>query len=137
MPIKSNRKQKGLTCIKCGESFSAVRSNAKKCQKCHANHSKAWQTSPRGREMRSLKLKEHRNRIIEAYGGGCACCGEERYEFLAIDHVNGGGAKERKRMSSYQVMANVIREGFPDKYRILCHNCNFSRGIYGYCPHEK
>jgi hypothetical protein len=28
------------------------------------------------------------------------------------------------------------RDNYPDGYRVLCANCNFSRGIHGYCPHE-
>ena len=22
-------------------------------------------------------------------------------------------------------------------FQVLCHNCNMSKGFYGYCPHEK
>jgi hypothetical protein len=27
--------------------------------------------------------------------------------------------------------------GWPEGYRVLCHNCNSARGLYGYCPHER
>jgi hypothetical protein len=26
--------------------------------------------------------------------------------------------------------------GYPSGFRVLCHNCNFSFGHYGYCPHQ-
>jgi len=37
-----------------------------------------------------------RREVIEHYGGKCECCGEEHMEFLSIDHVKGGGTKERR-----------------------------------------
>jgi hypothetical protein len=71
------------------------------------------------------------------YGEVCACCFEWRAEFLAIDHANGGGAKHIRSFKSgptgyYSWLLKEKREGF----RVLCHNCNFARGRYGYCPHE-
>jgi hypothetical protein len=29
------------------------------------------------------------------------------------------------------------RNKFPSGYQVLCHNCNFSKGHVGICPHEK
>ena len=40
----------------------------------------------KGRVNTRTKNKE---RIIEAYGGKCECCGESIFEFLTIDHRNG------------------------------------------------
>lgn len=131
------RKKQEIICKKCGDKFMAVRNDAKHCKKCNRKRILDWQSSPHGRERRKINLKMYRNQVIEAYGGKCACCGEQRYEFLAIDHVNGGGKKERETMSSYQVLMKVVRNNFPPEYRILCHNCNMAKGIYGYCPHEK
>jgi hypothetical protein len=28
------------------------------------------------------------------------------------------------------------KNGFPKGFRVLCHNCNFAHGHYGYCPHK-
>ncbi len=28
-------------------------------------------------------------------------------------------------------------QGWPQGFRILCHNCNMARGFYGRCPHEQ
>ena len=80
-----------------------------------------------------------REEVIAAYGGKCACCGESAYEFLAIDHVNGGGLAHRRSLGgSYKSLANHVKKlGFPKDFRILCHNCNAARGFYGYCPHER
>jgi hypothetical protein len=73
------------------------------------------------------------------YVPSCACCSEARIEFLAIDHINGGGQshlREIGRMGHtfYHWLKN---SGFPEGFRVLCHNCNMARGLYGICPHEK
>jgi len=81
----------------------------------------------------AVRRRQQRESIIAAYGGCCACCGETSYEFLAIDHVNGGGKGE----GGSPLMMRVIAEGFPSTFRMLCHNCNMARGLYGYCPHER
>lgn len=86
--------------------------------------------------------KAVRLQCISHYSNGqncCACCGESHIEFLAIDHINGGGSKHRKEVrKKFPTMYHfLIREGFPDGYRILCHNCNLSKGFYKYCPHER
>lgn len=78
-----------------------------------------------------------RNHIITTLGGKCYCCGEDRYVFLAIDHTNGGGNQERKGVSTAGILLRIVKQGIPkDKYRVLCHNCNFAIAILGYCPHH-
>lgn len=81
--------------------------------------------------------KKLRVLCIEYYGGKCACCGEARYEFMAIDHIDGGGGKHRKTIHTKSFYRWIIKNNFPEGFRILCHNCNQSLGLYGYCPHEK
>jgi superfamily II DNA helicase RecQ len=88
--------------------------------------------------------KEYRNRIrleiLTYYSKGvpnCSCCQEQRMEFLSIDHINGGGAQHRKTMKASSIYSAIKRDNFPENYRVLCHNCNMSKGLYGYCPHEK
>ena len=65
----------------------------------------------------------------------CVCCGEQRTEFLAIDHVNGGGTQHRKNLGASNIYTWLKRNGYPDGYRTLCHNCNFAVR-FGPCPHE-
>lgn len=79
---------------------------------------------------------KYRLMVIEAYGGKCKCCGEKTVEFLSIDHVNGGGEEHRRKVHGH-IYANLIKRGFPSGFRLLCHNCNLSRGFYGYCPHKR
>src|SRR3990172_11531866 len=43
--------------------------------------------------------RECRAETFLAYGGPvCACCGETQDAFLTLDHVNGGGNAERKKI---------------------------------------
>lgn len=82
---------------------------------------------------KTLKLE-----IIKEYGGQCDCCGEQHFEFLTIDHINGDGAEHRSRCGKgRRVYADLKKLGFPkDGFRLLCLNCNISLGFYGYCPHN-
>ena len=76
-------------------------------------------------------------RLLDAYGGACECCGERTYEFMSLDHIYGDGHKERILGMGTALYKRLRRLGYPkDRYRLLCHNCNFSKGKYGYCPHE-
>ena len=81
-----------------------------------------------------------RQRVLDHYGRKCACCGEGTEEFLAIDHIDGGGAKHRReinRLSGWHFYRWLEQNEWPEGFQILCHNCNFSKGRYGYCPHTR
>lgn len=85
-----------------------------------------------------------RNKIVkdaafEAYGGyKCACCGETHEEFLQIDHTEGNGAEHRRNEpSAYKIYEWLRKHKYPAGFRVLCSNCNWAYGRYGYCPHQK
>ncbi len=82
--------------------------------------------------------RRYRVRVFEAYGGVlCSCCGEDRYEFLTMDHVDGGGAEHRRqdKRAKGDLYRWLTNNGFPPGFRVLCMNCNFALGYHGYCPH--
>ena len=86
------------------------------------------------RRRRRLRL---RDQILDAYGHACACCGETTREFLAIDHVNNDGHKDRREDSSdIRRFQKIIADGFPDRFQLLCHNCHHAKTFYKYktCP---
>lgn len=78
---------------------------------------------------------------MEQYSGGgqprCGCCGEEEYVFLALDHVDGGGSRARSdpTFSRRRLFLQLIADGFPPGYAVLCHNCNWGKHALGVCPH--
>jgi hypothetical protein len=85
------------------------------------------------------RYRKQRLEVIEHYGRICACCGENRTQFLGIDHINGNGNKHRKELRAghhRNIVEFLIKAGYPEGYRVLCHNCNLSIGFYGFCPHQ-
>jgi hypothetical protein len=127
--------KRNVICMKCGGGFLASRSDAVSCAACHSKRRAEWQKANRHR--RKDIHRRLREQAYAGYGGCCACCGEWQFEFLAIDHVNGGGGKDRKKCNTYQIARRVINAGFPREYRVLCHNCNSAIGWFGACPHEQ
>jgi hypothetical protein len=111
------------------------------CQPCRNAYMRSWTDRNRER-VRAYNRGVHRKlreEVIAHYGGTCACCGEARYEFLALDHINGGGAADRKQASAAHkhLWRWVKHRGLPDGFRVLCHNCNMALGFFGYCPHQE
>lgn len=104
---------------------------------------------PKWRKRNPEKVKENRKNtrdklrkdVLNAYGHRCKCCGEDRHEFLAIDHINGGGNKHRKSLhpnASAQTFYTWLRRNkYPVGFQVLCHNCNSAKSYYGGCPHHK
>lgn len=86
---------------------------------------------------RNFKLKQQ---VFEHYGNKCVCCGEEELVFLTLDHINNDGNKERLTLKSKggaSFYRWVIKNNYPNRYQILCWNCNLGRCILGECPHKR
>lgn len=129
-------------CAKCGVTKPAV--------DFHKTRSRPNGLSPSCKDCRSIYNKERirtgyytkyyaamRRRVLAAYGGACSCCGEDRYEFLAIDHIDGRGNEHRREVGSGSKFLRWLRDNqYPEGFRILCHNCNMAAGFFGYCPHN-
>lgn len=94
------------------------------------------------REKNRRYREQIRKEVLGYYSNGafkCACCGENHYEFLAIDHIRGGGKKHLQEIGGggFMFYLWLKRNNYPSDYRVLCYNCNFAFGHYGYCPHQK
>lgn len=104
-----------------------------------SNYGKVWYQQ----NAESVNARNRRNdralreACLAAYGGKCECCGETRFEFLALHHRDGGGSQHRKDVGS-KMARWLAKNSFPQNLNIgvLCHNCNTSLGMYGYCPHQ-
>lgn len=80
-----------------------------------------------------------RSEMLTAYGGACACCGEQQPMFLQLDHVNNDGAVDRRRFKNNEQHWLTLRaKGWPrDRFQLLCANCNFGKLMNGgVCPHK-
>ncbi len=114
-------------CTACGKPRDGA--SAKWCANCLIH------TNERNRaQNRALKLE-----VFAAYGGAqCACpgCSEKRDEFLTMDHIEGWRKHHEKRLGGVALYRWLKQNGFPEGFRVLCMNCNFALGHFGYCPHE-
>jgi hypothetical protein len=119
-------KRLGL-CIQCSKPSIPNRTLCSNCNRKKLEYSK-------------LHGIEIRRAVIKHYSNGkncCDCCGETMYEFLSIDHINGGGNRHKRERSIKRLSDWLYHHDFPDGFRVLCHNCNQAIGYYGYCPHER
>ena len=81
-----------------------------------------------------VKLKQE---MVEAYGGKCTCCGEDRIEFLTVEHLNNDGKAHRSSLkTSTAIYRDIKKRGYPSDYTVLCFNCNIAKSLYGSCPHQ-
>ncbi|HLM60266.1 MAG TPA: hypothetical protein VK308_05665 [Pyrinomonadaceae bacterium] len=150
--IPKGKTGKRLYCDKCGKERLLLikrqdnakwrKANPEQYKKRQKDYYEKNYCEPQYKEARNKRLREiareMRVTIIQTYGGKCSCCNETTREFLSIDHINGGGAADRKKFGNYITFYRwIIKNHFPQHLRILCHNCNQAFGFYGYCPHQK
>ena len=135
-------------CGACGK--NPHREGKKSCTFCSQKRKDKY-ASCEDKDARRVQAKMVRHdrkiRIINHYGGICACCGESELMFLAIDHINGGGNEHRRQIgnnpknrcgsSSTQFYKWIEKNDFPDILQVLCHNCNMGKHLNaGICPHK-
>lgn len=156
---KHLRKTNGIQSCGCLK-LSKLQSDTITCKRCHRTlprdqYYKKWANRGDTRHnickdcsrialCESKKKYERRTRIeaLTHYGGNppaCACCGENRIEFLTIDHIHGGGSKHRRELGNAgtRIARWLKKAGYPDGFRVLCYNCNCAIGAYGECPHTR
>ena len=157
-------------CVSCNSTFLATREYfygqkwsdglRTSCKSCARSKSDSWRKRNPAKVVEMSRTRYHREKTrllaerkesrikmrmeaLRVYSNGkveCACCGENRYEFLALDHINGGGKRHRiklKALGGQQFILALRRNGWPKGIRVLCHNCNMAMGFYGVCPHNR
>ena len=75
--------------------------------------------------------KKIKKKVMNFYSSGemrCRDCKEDILELLTIEHINGGGVKQRKEMRSHNIYKWLIKENFPPGYAVLCIRCNWLKG---------
>ena len=82
------------------------------CRSCSASLQRGY--------ARRLRLA-----AVEVLGNKCVKCGFSDERALQIDHVHGGGRKERREhYDNSTYMYRRIRDGDITDYQLLCANCN-------------
>ena len=91
----------------------------------------------------SSRRERHRNKIavLKMYGLGCRYCGTDKYEVLSIDHIRNDGKVDRAEKRKMGIATGsgmwryLARSKYqPEKYQILCHNCNVVKEQYKIFP---
>jgi len=68
-----------------------------------------------------------RDKFMKQYGGRCECCGTSYDPFLTLDHVDGGGNKDRANKNNSRIYLDAMKVVDKNKYQILCMNCNLAK----------
>lgn len=93
------------------------------------------------KSKRAVAYARVRLAALKAYGGAapaCECCSEGLLQFLALDHIDGGGHQQRQETGGGGFYTWLRRNNYPEGFRVLCHNCNLGRQINGgVCPHKQ
>lgn len=81
------------------------------------------------REQRSYDSRL-RLKALSVLGDRCANCGFSDVRALQIDHINGGGNLERRKLGGrHRAIFRKIVNGFVDGYQVLCANCNWIKRL--------
>src|SRR3990167_10375303 len=90
-------------------------------------YAKQW-TKDNPDKVRAAQRKYSRNlrlQALEKLGSKCERCGFNDPRALQIDHINGGGVRERKKGTSQHVFYRSIVNGERTDLQLLCANCNW------------
>jgi len=88
------------------------------------------------RAAQLIKMRQRRLEVLTHYGLFCACCGEDTFEFLQIDHINNDGARHRREVGR-SLYSWLQKNGYPAGFQTLCANCNIAKAQHGVCPHQR
>lgn len=138
---KELRQESEIECVECNRIYP-IDNFYKKGPKINTRHNKCKKCASKIRtEKRKARNRRDKHNALCAYGGTpprCACCQDTHYEFMTIDHINGGGNKHRKELGQWggRLFRWLRDEGWPSGFRVLCINCNWAIGVFGYCPHN-
>ncbi len=117
------------------------------CNDFYKEYRSNWQINNKDKTKKARRKYHQKNKlkVLTYYSRDnivpkCVCCGETIIEFLGIDHINNNGAEERKQIGliGADFYAWLIKQGYPEGYQVMCHNCNQGRQINnGICPHKQ
>lgn len=112
------------------------------CDFHRKNYRKKW--GKINKEKISIARKKYQHKVkyeaLNFYSQGtlrCACCGEDEFDFLTIDHINGNGGKHKKSIRG-RLSVWLRQKNYPEGFQVLCFNCNCGKSVNGknVCPHK-
>lgn len=139
----------GHKCPNCSNEYVTCLCGRDRRGKVACRYCAPWVSSMASRESNQKKLQAKFDRLrvkikaLKRVSGGrltCKCCRESHVEFLTIDHIENDGNQHREtgvgtgqKFYEWVLTAN---DTWIEKLQVLCFNCNWAKGVYGYCPHE-
>ncbi len=136
----ARRKYKASQLCDCGNQRTPGFKTCKKCRRKRRNYNRLKRATPEGmRKTLGYNRKSYyrlKELIFSVYGTSCKCCGEDKREFLTLDHLEPAGSRHHELRCGVGLFRWLKKHNFPAGYRTLCLNCNFAIGHYGYCPHH-
>ena len=78
-------------------------------------------------EQSQFSLRLHRLKALESLGGICLHCSIDDPAILVLDHINGGGRQERRKIGPEALYRRAKDNS--SEFQVLCHNCNFLKRL--------
>jgi hypothetical protein len=70
------------------------------------------------------RRRKYRLELIKKLGGKCKRCGFSDWRALQIDHIKGGGCRDKELHQGWRG-DQIILNNKTGKYQLLCANCNW------------
>lgn len=85
--------------------------------------------------LKSLQnISKLRMAAIHHYSNGsdkCKICKIDIIALLCIDHIDGGGRKQRAKLGIHSIHKWLKSNQYPSGFQVLCYNCNFNKHFRG------
>ena len=75
------------------------------------------------------RAKKYKLQAFVLLGSKCARCGIADSRVLQIDHVNGGGSREKKEIGHGSCLMYLRVLKTPELFQLLCANCNWIKRV--------
>ena len=99
-----------------------------------SNAKRYARNGPRLRSQMKKRYALLKLRVLTHYSHtpypSCVVCGEVDVRCLSIDHINGGGTKERERGIHHggsKLYSFIESQGYPEGYQTMCMNDQFRK----------
>jgi predicted nucleic acid-binding Zn ribbon protein len=110
-------------CKICETPYTPCRTDSSCCSpKCESalNRRRMGKEYYRNFGMKSYRVQ--RTKVFNLLGGKCIRCGIDDHRVLQLNHINGGGRKDRTRIS--KVFVAILNGTRRHEFDLRCANCN-------------
>jgi len=144
---RNRLKDEGVLSKKQSEYYKKWISNPKNLLKTRKDRKDYYhKTKDISREVNSARSRRYRDglklKVLTYYSDEdlkCKKCEIDVYSILTLDHINNDGAEHKRRLakngkaSSESVYRDLVKNGFPPGYQVLCFNCNYHKEFMRRC----